>query len=128
MLESSGLTKFISASRIVHRLPGRIRIHIPVLEKLPSEWSNFSEPTAELIKMRSGIEDVKIRPMTGSLIIRYDPNQIEEHDILTWLKTLVETFLKMAIPSKSINEAEIRLRFARVRDWFSRNGTAQHLN
>jgi hypothetical protein len=71
---------------------------------------------------------VKIRPITGSLIICYDPDQIEEAEILTWLKTLVETFLSMEIPSKSINEADIRLRFARVRDWFSQNGTAQHLN
>jgi hypothetical protein len=128
MFDSSGLAKFISASRIVHSLPGRIRIHIPILEKLPSGWLTYSEHTAELIKMRNGIEDVKIRPVTGSLIICYDPDQIGESEILTWLKTLVETFLSMEITSKSINEADIRLRFARVRDWFSQNGTAQHFN
>jgi hypothetical protein len=73
--------------------------------------------------MRNGIEDVKIRPVTGSLIICYDLDQIEEADILTWLKTLVETFLNMEIRSKSMNEADIRLRFACIRDWFSQNGT-----
>jgi hypothetical protein len=75
MFDSSGLAKFISASRIVHRLPGRIRIHIPILEKLPGEWLTYSEHTAELIKMRNGIEKVKIRPITGSLIICYDPER-----------------------------------------------------
>lgn len=128
MFDSSGLAKFISASRIVHRLPGRIRIHIPILEKLPGGWLAYCEHTAELIKMRNGIKDVKIRPVTGSLIICYDPDQIKEAEILTWLKTLVETFLGMEIPSKSINEADIRLRFARVREWFSQKGAAQPFN
>ena len=128
MFDSSGLAKFISASRIVHRIPGRIRIHIPILEKLPSGWLTYCEHTAELIKMRNGIEGVKIRPISGSLIITYDPDQIEEAEILTWLKTLVETFLSMEIPSKSINEADIRLRFAREREWFSQNGAAQLIN
>ena len=70
MLDSSALTKFISASRVVHRLPGRIRIHIPILEKLPSGWSTYSEHTTQLIKMRNGVKDVKIQPDTGSLLIQ----------------------------------------------------------
>jgi hypothetical protein len=112
----------------VHRLPGRIRIHIPILEKLPGDWLTYSELTAELIKMRNGIEDVKIQPVTGSLLIRYEPDQIEEADILTWLKTLVKTFLSMETPFISLKEADIHLRFTRIRDWFSQNGTTQDLN
>lgn len=128
MFNSARLTKYISASRIVHRLPGRIRIHIPILEKLPGDWLTYSEITAELIKMRNGIEDVKIQPVTGSLLIRYEPDQIEEADILTWLKTLVKAFLSMEAPIKSLKETDIRMRFTRLRDWFSRNGNTQDLN
>jgi hypothetical protein len=126
MLDSSVLVKFISTSRVVHRLPGRIRIHIPILERLPIGWSTYSEHTAELIKLRKGVKDVEIQPGTGSLLIHYDPDRIAEADILKWLKTLVETFLNIEIPSKSMNEADIRLRFARVRDSFMRNGAAQY--
>ena len=127
MLNSSGLTKFISASRIVHRIPGRIRMHIPILEKLPARWLIFSDPTAELIKMRNGIEDVKIQPLTGSLTIHYAPDVIEEIDIIKWLKVLVYTFLNIQIRSKSMNEADIRLRFALISNRLSRNGAAQHI-
>ena len=128
MLDFAVVSKFISASRVVHRLPGRIRIHIPILEKLPSGWTTFSEHTAELIKMKNGVEKVKIQPVTGSLLIHYDPEQVEETDILKWLKTLVETFLKIDTPSKSANKADISMRFERVRDWFHQDKAAQYLN
>jgi hypothetical protein len=128
MLDSSGLHKYVSASRVINRLPGRIRIHIPILEKLPNRWFIYSDQAIELVKMRNGIEDVEIRPISGSVIIRYDTGRIEEDEILAWLRTLVKDFLSSEWPSNSINEAEIRSRLSRVRDRLSRNETVQFLN
>ena len=119
-----GLANFISAYRIAHRLPGRIRIHIPALEKLPDDWRIYLEPAAELIRMKKGIYSADIRPISGSLLIEYDPAKLDEAAILKWLEILVTGFLKPATPLKPSNEANIRLRLARLRDQLNRNGIA----
>ena len=94
------LAKLTSYYRIAHRLPGRIRIQIPALEKLPDNWRIYLGPSAELIRMKKGIETAEIQPLTGSLLIDYDPAKINEAAILTWLETLVTDFLKLGSPPK----------------------------
>jgi len=123
-----GIANYISAYRITHRLPGRIRIHIPALRKLPEEWRIYLEPAAGLINMRKGIDTVKIQPVTGNLLITYDPDKIKEADIIQWLKSLVAAFLKQEIPSKHFTDANIRLRLERLHDWLSRNGAMRDIN
>ena len=123
-----GLTKFLSAYRITHRLPGRIRIHIPALEKLPAEWRKYLEPSADIVSMLKGINTVQIQPVSGSLLITYDPGRIDEAGILQWLKSLVTAFLKQEIPSKPFTDANIRLRLERLHDWLSRNGAIRGIN
>jgi hypothetical protein len=116
-----GLTKFISCYRIAHRLPGRIRIHIPALAKLPDNWRIYLEPAAELIRMKKGINTAEIQPITGSLLIEFDPEKMDEAAILTWLESLVTGFLKLETPSKPLNVANIHLRIQRLRDQLKRN-------
>ena len=123
-----GITNYISAYRITHRLPGRIRIHIPALEKLPAEWQKYLEPSADLISMLKGINTVQIQPVSGSLLITYDPGLIDETGIIQWLKSLVKTFLTLEIPSKSFNDTSIRLRLERLHDRLSRNGAGRNIN
>lgn len=123
-----GLTKFISTYRIAHRLPGRIRIHIPVLEKLPEDWRIFLEPSTELIRMRKGINTAEIQPITGSLLIDYDPEKMDEADILHWLEILVAGFLKLETPSNPLNDSNICLRFAQLRDRLSQEIAVQDLD
>jgi hypothetical protein len=114
-------TKFISAYRVVHRLPGRIRIHIPLLEKLPDDWQAYLEPASELIRMKKGIDTAEIQPCTGSLLIGYDSEAMDEAAILKWLETLVTDFLKLEMPSRPLDETNIRLRFQCLRDRLSQD-------
>ena len=123
-----GLTKFISAYRIAHRLPGRIRIYLPVLERLPEDWQMFLKPSTELIRMRKGINTAEIQPITGSLLIDYDPEEMDEAGILTWLETLVTRFLKLETQSDPLNETNIGLRFALLRNRLSQESAAQELD
>jgi hypothetical protein len=122
-----GLTKFISAYRIAHRLPGRIRIYIPVLERLPEDWQMFLKPSTELIRMRKGINTAEIQPITGSLLIDYDPEEMDEAAILTWLETLVTRFLKLETQSDPLTETNIGLRFALLRNRLSQESAARDL-
>ncbi len=116
-----GLTRFLSAYRIAHRLPGRIRMRIPMLARLPEEWWSFIEPSVEIIKMKSGIISAEIQPVTGSLLISYDSDQIDEARILNWLETLVTDFIKLGMPSQPLTQTDIRYRFSLLRNRLSQD-------
>ena len=120
-----GLTKYLSAYRIVHRLPGRIRIHIPILKKLPKRWWIYRKSSTELIRMKKGIKAAEVQPVTGSLVIEYDPELINETGVLKWLETLVVNFLEIETQSDPLEESNIGLRFTLLQNRLKEKGTAQ---
>ncbi len=88
-----GRFNFSDVSRVVHRLPGRVRIHIRALERLSSRWHQYSAPVAELVKIKQGIQDTNIQPATGNVLITYDADTLAEKDIFEWLESMAKIFL-----------------------------------
>ena len=79
---------FFGAPRVVHNLPGRVRIHFPAIEKLSSRWHRYSAPVAELVKIKQGIQKTNIQPMTGSVVITYDADTLGQKDVFNWLESI----------------------------------------
>ena len=79
---------FSAAPRVVHNLPGRVRIHFPALERLSSRWHRYSAPVAELVKIKQGIQNTNIQPTTGSVLITYDADMLGQNDVLNWLESI----------------------------------------
>ena len=80
---------YLSATpRVVHNLPGRVRIHFPALERLSSRWHRYSVPVAELVKIKQGIQNTNIQPMTGSVLITYDADMLGQKDVFNWLDSI----------------------------------------
>jgi hypothetical protein len=92
-----------------------------VLAGLPDEWWPFIGPSVELIKMKSGITSAEIQPVSGSLLISYDSDQIDEARILNWLETLVTDFIKLGMPSQPVTLTDIRYRFSLLRNRLSQD-------
>ena len=88
-----GRFNFSDVSRVVHRLPGRVRIHIRALERLSSRWHQYSAPVAELVKIKQGIQNTSIQPATGNVLITYDADTLGEQDVFTWLESIVKIWL-----------------------------------
>ena len=82
-----------AVSRVVHRLPGRLRIHIRGLEKLSSRWHRYSAPVAELVKIKKGIKNTSIQPATGNVLITYDVDRLGEKDVFEWLESMAKIIL-----------------------------------
>lgn len=63
---------------VVHHVPGRIRLHVPLLKKIDlrrvKSSGEMKIPSAE------GIIRVRPNPITGSLIIEYDPSAVDIED------------------------------------------------
>jgi hypothetical protein len=109
--------KVFASFSVAHRLPGRVRIHIPTLERLPRRWYAHADRTAALIALREGVIDADIRPVTGNVVVRYDPEQIEEAQVIEWLKSLVTGFLSIHVESTGDFEVDINRRFLRLKEW-----------
>ncbi len=84
---------FSAAPRVVHNLPGRVRIHFPALERLSSRWHRYSAPVAELVKIKQGIQKTNIQPTTGSVLITYDADMLGQKDVFNWLESIATIFL-----------------------------------
>jgi hypothetical protein len=79
---------FLAAPRVVHSLPGRVRIHFPALKRLSSRWYRYSAPVAELVKIKQGIQNTSIQPMTGSVLITYDADTLGQKEVFNWLESI----------------------------------------
>ena len=71
-------------SRIVHHVPGRIRIEIPSIKGL----SLKALKRLSGIPIPCGIEDIRPNPLTGSLLIKYDPGRI---NIVSYLRDMASS-------------------------------------
>jgi hypothetical protein len=65
--------------QLVHELPGRLRLRLPWLRQAPEQARDLADALARLdVSM-----DLDLRPWTGSLLCRYDPERLDPERILT---------------------------------------------
>ena len=82
------IMKHVSRINVVHHLPGRLRLHIPLLERLDPKWQRYEAGLLNLIKIEKGLIDVKLSFPSGRALIRYDHRQIDKDEIMHWLRKL----------------------------------------
>jgi len=70
---------------VVHRLPGRVRVHIPALRQISTDFQKIVDALLTKFSFPESIEEVTINYITGNLLIHYDKNRIAEKDVLAWL-------------------------------------------
>src|SRR5262245_730835 len=75
---------FARIIRIVHELPGRLRLRLPFLHDAPAEATPLADGLASL----EGMIEVRIRPYTGSTLCLYDPAKLAMPTILDATRTL----------------------------------------
>jgi len=72
--------------KIVHQLPGRIKIHLPLIKGVSVEKLKLlSDRLFADFELPDGIKKVRPNPITGNVVIEYDPNKI---DIFLFLEEL----------------------------------------
>lgn len=74
-------------ARVVHAIPGRIRIKLPELRENPTLAGEIRQRLSPL----RGIRQVEANPLTASLLVVYDPSEIDLADSLQCLQDLSTT-------------------------------------
>ncbi len=106
---------FFAAPRVVHNLPGRVRIHFPALKRLSSRWHRYSAPVAELVKIKQGIQNTSIQPMTGNVLITYDADTMGQKEVLNWLESIATIFTNNVRDYTSLSEHNFESLLNRVK-------------
>lgn len=76
----------MNQARVVHQLPGRLRLHIPVLERLSPDWLRYQSDLIEIIKRRPGFRAIDFSIVSGRVLVCYDPDQITPDQVLQWFR------------------------------------------
>ena len=74
--------------KVVHSMPGRIRLLIPSLDKFPEQMKKHEHYITAIIKLKNGIKSVEYSYLTSKVLIEYDKMKLKEQDIVDWLNKI----------------------------------------
>jgi hypothetical protein len=94
--------------RVVHRIPGRLRVHIPALRQVSEEFQNIVDVLVTKFSFPTGIEQVSTNYITGNLLILYDHTSAEEKAVLEWLSDLSMITGQIWIRFKNSTNGEVK--------------------
>ncbi|MGD1036030.1 MAG: HMA2 domain-containing protein [Roseiarcus sp.] len=82
------LRSWLLCPRIVHRLPGRLRLRVPALKQIGHAQREWAFVWRDLLGGTAEIESVEVNLTTGSVLIRYHPDQLTETELLAFLRAV----------------------------------------
>lgn len=88
---------YFNKIKVVHSIPGRLRLSIPGLNKIPNEFRNFEPKVTELIKLAGGIEEVNYSYITSKILFKYNPKLLSEEKILNLMNVIWKEILKREV-------------------------------
>ena len=85
--------KCVGGIRIVHSLPGRVRVAIGGVRQYPELAAKFAGIFRDCVLKRPGVTDAELNLVTGNLLVHYDPNKTCEAEITVWLDSSWKAFV-----------------------------------
>lgn len=74
--------------KVVHSIPGRIRLFIPALDQFPEQMKKYDNYITSIIKLKTGINTIEYSYTTSKILIEYDRTRLKEQDIVNWLNKI----------------------------------------
>ena len=97
--------------RVVHSIPGRLRLFVPNLSKVPEEFKKYDGEVKKLILSKKGLKSVEYSYITNKILLYYNSNLISEKEILEWINKVWKTVIEHSelYENKSLKEIEDNL-------------------
>lgn len=74
--------------KVVHSIPGRIRLFIPSLDQFPEQIKKYENYITAIIKLKAGINNIEYSYTTSKILVEYDKTKLKEEDIVNWLNKI----------------------------------------
>ena len=80
--------------KVVHRLPGRLRVHLPILHQLPPNSGELPDLIEAVVAVPEQIRSAEVNLTTGNLLVGYDASRATEREVLEYLRELIRLLMK----------------------------------
>ena len=117
--------------RVIHRIPGRLRIHVPALKKVLPEYNDIVDSIFVKSHLPEGIEQTKVNFITGNILVNYDLNETNEKHTLNWVFDLKKIAEYIFIKFMDLEEEKIKTTKEKLLAYFkqiSSNGIIMNKN
>lgn len=84
------VTGKLMAPRVVHSLPGRLRVHVPALCHLPEDMKPLVGHFEKILKVSSTIEKATLNLRSGNILVCYCQESAKEKDVLSFLSRMLK--------------------------------------
>lgn len=118
---------FFLKPRVVHSIPGRLRLHSPLLKRVKLENKEWLTLVTELISTPDGIDEVKTSVTTGSILLQYDSKKLTETEIMSFISSLTTIFQSHRQEFEQLFEEHPAVIMDRLKSWLQ-NALSQRLH
>ena len=80
--------------RVLHSLPGRVRIHLPLLKRADRDSIPLGEAIAAAERVLPGVKRIAPSLVSGNILIEYDVSVTSESTILATIRTITKSALR----------------------------------
>ena len=77
--------------RVVHRLPGRLRLAIPALRRVPESARASVLGHLGAAALPGGVSRIEVNLISASVLVNYEPTQCTEEAVLAWVRSIAES-------------------------------------
>ena len=115
---------FLTRPRVVHALPGRLRLHVPSLKRWGRGHDALVSLTARLLTVPADIHDASPCVATGNILIRYDAERLSEDELVAFLESLLRILTAHRADWLAARTRDLTVVETRLRQWL--NGALSH--
>lgn len=104
--------------RVIHRLPGRLRIHVPALKKVNPSFHDIANILLKGFQLPGSFEFIKVNYISANLLIVYDAKGISESKVLDWVFDVRNLIEEIIVKFSEVEEDKIQSSENKLYDFF----------
>jgi hypothetical protein len=113
--------------RVIHRLPGRMRIHIPALKNVNSNFHEIATVLLEGFQLPEYLDDVQVNYITGNILVYFQYDKITEGQVMNWIFDIKSIVEKMFFKFLNMDDEEIKTAHSALYEYLSNASKNGHL-
>ena len=98
---------YFNKIKVVHSIPGRLRLQIPGMDKVPDKMKKYENFTTNIVKLVEGVKDISYSYITGKILITYDVKKTNEKEIVNFLNLVWKKIVENEEVYKNMSAEEI---------------------
>lgn len=111
----------LAKPRVVHSLPGRLRLSVPLLKQLDSNYHDSTKLLSALLEGVEGIENVSANRMSATILLHYDVKAVSREEILSFISNMSRVFVSQKDDMALLMEKDVDIIFRCLKDWLQRS-------